>query len=92
MNIKTILNILSGLATSLGLTLLAFYLISLAYGEYDQNGFLLSAVLVIVVCFPIWLISRKNRALTNKDGFFIVAFAWILTAVIGALPFYFTGF
>ncbi len=91
MNIKTILNILSGLATSLGLTLLAFYLISLAYGEYDQNGFLLSAVLVIVVCFPIWLISRKNRALTNKDGFFIVAFAWILTAVIGALPFYFTG-
>ncbi len=91
MNIKTILNILSGLAALLGLSIVIPLIVAWAYGEGQVAGFAKSIFLVLIFSFPIWLFTRKSRRLTNKDGFFIVAFAWLLTAFIGALPFYFTG-
>ena len=49
----------------------------------------------LFICFilgiPTWLATRKHRKLTNKDGFAIVSFTWITTALIGALPFYISG-
>ncbi|MFC1550302.1 TrkH family potassium uptake protein [Candidatus Neomarinimicrobiota bacterium] len=91
MNIKTILNILSGLATILGMSIVIPLIVTWVYGDGQVNGFVKSIFLVLIFSLPIWFVTRKNRRLTNKDGFFIVAFAWLLTAFIGALPFYFTG-
>ncbi|SVC17384.1 uncharacterized protein METZ01_LOCUS270238, partial [marine metagenome] len=65
--------------------------ISLGYGESDLNGFLVSALVCIGVGFPVWLFTRYSRTLTNRDGFAIVTFSWIITAIAGALPFYFSG-
>jgi trk system potassium uptake protein TrkH len=50
-----------------------------------------SAGLTILISLPIWFITRKSRKLRNRDGFIIVTFSWIITAIAGALPFYLTG-
>ena len=91
MNIKTILNILSALLTILGLTMLFPAFVSWLYDESDVIFFLQSAGLAVFIGLPIWFMSRKSRKLRNRDGFIIVTFSWIITALAGALPFYISG-
>ena len=91
MNKKTILNILGAQIGILSITLLIPAFIALAYNEYDFKGFILSALIAFVIGFPLWFFTRKSKALSTKDGFLIVTFAWIITAVVGALPFYLSG-
>ena len=64
-------------------------LISWVLGENDFNGFLYSFLVCITIGSPLWYLTRYNRSLTNRDGFAIVTFSWITTAVIGSLPFIF---
>ena len=91
MRIKPLLNILGALLSILGMTMVVPIFISLGYGESDLNGLLYSALICIGVGSPIWLMTRHQRPLTNRDGYAIVTFSWIITAVAGALPFYFSG-
>ncbi|MEE8478699.1 MAG: potassium transporter TrkG, partial [Candidatus Neomarinimicrobiota bacterium] len=91
MNKRTILNILGAQIGILSITLLIPAFISLAYKEYDFKGFILSAVITFFIGIPLWYFTRKSKTLSTKDGFLIVTFAWIITAIIGALPFYFSG-
>ena len=91
MRLRTLLNILGALLSILGTTMVVPIFISLGYGESDLNGFLVSALICIGLGFPIWLFTRYSRTLTNRDGFAIVTFAWIITAIAGALPFYLSG-
>ena len=91
MNIRTIFNILSALLVILGLSMLIPTAIAYGYGENDLNGFLWSMFICFMLGIPTWLATRKHRKLTNKDGFAIVSFTWITTALIGALPFYISG-
>jgi len=91
MNIKTILNILSALLTILGLTMLFPAFVSWLYDESDVIFCLQSAGLAVFIGLPIWFITRKSRKLRNRDGFIIVTFSWIITAIAGALPFYISG-
>jgi trk system potassium uptake protein TrkH len=91
MNLKTILNILSALLTIMGLTMLFPAFVSWLYDENDMISCLQSAGLTILIGLPIWFITRKSRKLRNRDGFIIVTFSWIITAIAGALPFYLTG-
>jgi len=91
MNKKTIANILGALITFLGIALILPTIISLVYNEYDFNGFLTSTLLSIFIGLPLWFFTRKSKTISNKDGFLIVGLAWLVTAIIGALPFYLTG-
>ncbi|MEE9571559.1 MAG: potassium transporter TrkG, partial [Candidatus Neomarinimicrobiota bacterium] len=91
MNKKTILNILGAQIGLLSITLLIPALIAFAYKEYDFEGFMFAAVITFIIGVPLWYFTRKSRTLSTKDGFLIVTFAWLITAIIGALPFYFSG-
>jgi len=91
MNQKTIFNILGAQISIIGATLLIPALIALSYGEYDLQGFLLSALISFSIGIPLWYFTRHSKTLSNKDGFLVVTAAWIVTAVIGALPFYLSG-
>jgi len=74
-----------------GLSMAIPALVSWGYGEWDLNGHIRSMVFCVAFGIPIWFFTRKNRSLSNKDGFAIVTLAWLLVALAGALPFYFTG-
>ena len=91
MRLKPLLNILGALLSILGITMVVPIFISFGYGESDLNGFLYSALICISIGLPVWIMTRHRRPLTNRDGFAIVTFSWIITAVAGALPFYFSG-
>ena len=91
MKFKPLLNIIGALLSILGTMMIVPIFISIGYGEYDLNGFLISAIICIGIGLPLWFTTRYTRTLTNRDGFAIVTFSWIVTAIIGALPFYFTG-
>ena len=91
MNYKTILNILAMLMASLGIAMLIPAGISWYYDEGVASGFLYSSGFCILTGIPLLIVFRNERKLTNKDGFAIVAFSWITTAAISAIPFYLTG-
>ncbi len=65
-------------------------LISYIYGEPDFSGHLKSSIICFCFGLPIWYVTRKNRSLSSKDGFAIVSLAWLLVALTGTFPFYFT--
>ena len=91
MNLKTILNILSAMLVLTGLTMILPALIAWGYNEPDLAGHLKSSAICVLIGFPVWFFTRKNRSLNSKDGFVIVTLAWILVALAGAQPFYLTG-
>jgi len=91
MNIKTILNIIGAQIGILGITLLIPAAVSYGFKENDLQGFLLSACIAFTIGLPLWFFTKNSKSLSNKDGFLIVTAAWLITAVIGALPFYFSG-
>ncbi|HIA30384.1 MAG TPA: hypothetical protein EYN82_01975, partial [Candidatus Marinimicrobia bacterium] len=84
MNIRSILNILAALLTLLGFSMLIPAGIAFGFGESDLSGFLYSFSISIFIGLPIWFITRKGYSVTNKDGFAIVTFAWIITGIVGA--------
>ena len=88
---KILLNILGALSTILGLTMIVPILISLYYGEYDTYGFSISSAISILTGILLYHFTKYDKSLNNKDGFAIVTFSWILTAVIGGMPFYLSG-
>ena len=65
--------------------------IAFGFGGSDLSGFLYSCAISIIIGLPIWFFTRKGYSVTNKDGFAIVTFAWIITGIVGALPFYLSG-
>lgn len=73
-----------------GFLLLFPAFVSFLYGEMEGISFLLTAMLLLLVSV---LSSRKpeNTAIYAKEGFLIVALAWILWSVFGALPFLLSG-
>ncbi len=91
MKIKTIVNILSILIVMLGGAMIAPILIAWIYHEPDLNAFIQSASLCVLIGVPIWIATRKNERINNKDGFAIVSFAWLVTALIGSLPLMLSG-
>ena len=82
MRFKPLFNIIGALLTILGLSMVVPILISFFYNEYDLNGFLYSSMFCILLGFPMWYFTRYKRSLTNRDGFAIVTFSWITTALL----------
>ena len=91
MRLKPLSNIIGALLSILGITMIIPLFISLAYGESDFDGFLYSILVCLLIGLPLWYSTRYERSLTNRDGFAIVTFSWITTAIVGALPFYLSG-
>ena len=91
MKLKPILNVLGALLFLIGITMLVPIFISILYGENDTMGFIYSAMICTSTGAPIWLLTKNNKSLSNKIGFAIVTFSWVIAALAGALPFYLTG-
>ena len=91
MRFKPLFNILGSLLSILGCTMLIPLMLSWVHNESDFNGFLHSLLICITLGLPMWYFTRYKQNLTNRDGFAIVTFSWIIAAVVGSLPFYLSG-
>ena len=64
--------------------------VALIYGE-SALPFLLAMAIMAAVFAPLVIFKPKNKKIYAKDGFVVVAAAWILMSVFGSLPFVFSG-
>ena len=91
MKLKPLLNVLGALLSLIGVTMLVPIFISFYLNEYDLFGFIYSSLICFGVGIPLWLLTRNNKSLSNKIGFAVVTFSWVIAALAGALPFYLSG-
>ena len=66
-------------------------LISACTGASDLLALLLSALITAAIGGLLLLIRPRSTAIYAKEGFVIVALAWIMMSLLGALPFLFGG-
>ena len=64
--------------------------VAAVYGE-AVLPFLIPALLLTVIGLALGLRSPKRSSLYARDGFAVVALAWVLMSVFGALPFVISG-
>jgi len=92
LNPRTIIRILGVILVIEGFFMLLAIPISLIFGEKDFLQFLLSGAITISLGLLAYLpLRRTNLEVNRRDGYVIVAGAWILFSLFGTLPFLLTG-
>lgn len=66
-------------------------IVGLIYMEEAALSFLLPIGLLCAIGLLLTAKKPQNRDIFERDGFFIVASAWVIMSIFGALPFYFSG-
>ena len=66
-------------------------IIAFIYGERDWIYFLITIAALVVIGVPLMLIKPEKKNFFSKDGFVIVALAWIVMGLAGAVPFCISG-
>ena len=93
MNYKMVLYNLGRVVAVEGVALLLPLITALLYSEWTVA---LAFVMTIVIAFAIGVICSlvfkpKDGTIYSGEGFIIVALAWIVMSLVGALPFVFSG-
>ena len=93
MNIKAVLNTLGKIAMVESVLLLLPFAVSLIYGELPSSRAFIITVLISVAVGGLLMLftKRRSQVIYAKEGFAIVAGAWILISLLGALPFWISG-
>ncbi len=66
-------------------------LIALYYGDGDAAAFGYTMLPAAILGFVFSRVKESDKRMSSRDGYFIVAAAWIIISVIGALPLYLAG-
>lgn len=66
-------------------------LVSVIYGEEGWKAFLLTSAILLFLFILLGRKKPKDSTIYGKDGFVIIASAWLLWSAFGALPFYISG-
>ncbi len=91
-HLKVVASTLGALLFFLGVALLAPVVVAVIYGESVWSSFLITAVLSMVVGVGLWKgLRRESEDLRVREGFAIVALAWLVLSLLGALPFVLSG-
>ncbi len=90
MNYRMILFVISRILLVEGALLLLPMVVALIYGEAVQP-FLIPTILLLAVGSVMGLCRPRQTSIYARDGMAVVALAWILLSVFGALPFYLSG-
>ncbi|MCI8415931.1 MAG: TrkH family potassium uptake protein [Lachnospiraceae bacterium] len=91
MNYRMIIYLIGKMLGVEGILLLIPCLVSVAYGESQWRIFLLTAGVLLALSLMLSHKKPKNVTIYAREGFVIVALAWLLWSLFGALPFYLSG-
>ena len=91
MNTKMIRYILAKMLGVEAILLLLPARVSLIYGEFSGVYFLIPSGILIVIYLLVGMKKPEKRTIYGKEGMVIVASAWILWSLFGALPFTLSG-
>lgn len=91
MNKRIIISTIGKIIFLEALLLLPSLLISLVYQDGDTVGFVITVLLAGAIGIGLMSIRHSTQRMSSRDGYFIVASAWIIISLIGALPLYLGG-
>ena len=88
---KAIIGILGALLAALGVSLLAPTAVGLIYGEAAWRAFGATALVSLVAGAGLWALFRPSGEIRVREGFAIVALAWFVLSLVGAIPWVASG-
>ena len=91
MNKPRVLNILGKIILTEALLMLPSLVVSLICGDGDYWYFLVTMFPAAILGFCLSRVQPREAKMTSRDGYCIVAYAWILISIIGAVPLYLSG-
>jgi len=92
MNRKIVFNITGKILEAMALILLLPALVAFVYKEESLFAFLVTALVSLVFGFLLRTLTRNySKVLYAKEGFLIVALAWLCASLVGCLPFIISG-
>ena len=65
--------------------------VALGYGDCDAAAFLYTIIPTLILGFLFSRVKESDKRMSSRDGYFIVAAAWIIISLIGAVPLYLAG-
>lgn len=91
MNFKLVINVLAKTFLIEAVLMFAPLIVGFVYGENTYLGFLVPIAGLTAAGVGLSFIKPESKVIRPKEGFTIVALAWILISVIGTLPFIING-
>ncbi len=91
MNYKVVLSILGKALLIEAALMLVPLLVGVYFNENSYLSFLIPMAGLFVIGAPLSAIKTKDGSIYAKEGFVIVALAWIVLSVVGCLPFIISG-
>ncbi len=91
MNMRMTRYILGRMLGVEALVLLLPALVSFIYGEDSWKYFFMTSAILLVFWVLLGLKKPKNTQLYMRDGCIIIASAWVLWSIFGAMPFWLSG-
>ena len=88
MNRKMVFHILGKILMVEAALMVPSVIVGLIYKEKATLAFLVPILALVLIGVLLSVRKPKNREIYARDGFFIVASAWVLMSLFGALPFY----
>ena len=92
MSLRPTFRFLAILVMFLSLCLFIPGLIDYFSGETQSLYLFKIAGFSFIAAIPVWFLSRKARSFSNRDVFLVTVFSWVLAAIFGSFPFYFSGY
>lgn len=91
MNKKRIINILGKIILVEVLLMLPSLIVALIYNDGDAKYFLYTLIPSLIIGLIMNSVKVSEDKMRSRDGYTIVALAWIIISLIGAVPLYLTG-
>ncbi len=91
MNRRMILYILGRILFVEAILMLPSVLVGILYSEKETSSFFIPLIILALVGGFLGFKKPKTTAIYARDGFFIVAAAWLLMSLAGALPLFISG-
>lgn len=91
MNKRIIIRLIGKIILTEVILMIPSLLISFAYGEGDAAGFLFTMIPAGLIGLLLTFVRKSEERMSSRDGYFIVAAAWIIISLIGAMPLYISG-
>lgn len=91
MNKRIIVNFIGKIILTEVILMIPALLVSLIYRDGDMWGFLLTMIPAGIAGVLLTRVKQSKGRMNSRDGYFIVAAAWIIISLIGAVPLYLNG-
>lgn len=91
MNKRKIVSIIGKIILIEAILMIPSLIVAFIYGDGDAPAFLCTIIPALIMGLLLSRVRQSESRMSSRDGYFIVAAAWIVVSLIGALPLYIGG-